>query len=611
MSSALNRLNHRGPDDRGCVITSANGGVLALGQTRLAIIDLSPGGHQPMESPDGRYLIVFNGEIYNYRELRNELMSIGYDFGSETDTEVLLAAWCEWGKSGLRRLEGMFAFAIHDRRSQRLTCVRDGFGIKPLYYDQGEHGILFASELSALKSLRATTPKPDLQRSYDYLVHAHYDFGNRSFVDGVCHLAPGTLIEVDLTSDKTPEPETWWRPAIHERATMRFDEAADFVRELFLHNIRLHLRSDVPLGAALSGGIDSSAIVCAVRHVEPEMPIRTFSYVAEGSGVSEEYWVDLVNDAVDATGHKVRATALDLAKDLDTVIAAQGEPFGSTSIYAQYRVFQLARENGVTVMLEGQGADELLAGYIGYPGQRMLSLLECGQLGAMHAFARDWAAWPGRSYSLAWQSLAHAAFPQQLHRRARQAMGRNFQPDWLDTNMLSEAGVLFRQARPERDPRFRGRRVVEQLDHSLRRHGLPHLLRQGDRNSMAHSIESRVPFLTLPNAEFLLSLPDEYLISPNGETKHIFRRAMRDIVPDAILDRRDKIGFATPEREWLFALAPMVREWLRDAHEVPFLHEAHLLKTFDEVISGYRVFSWQIWRWINYVRWYHHQEFRG
>ncbi|MGN6144579.1 MAG: asparagine synthase (glutamine-hydrolyzing) [Mesorhizobium sp.] len=609
VQQALDLMRHRGPNDSGLETVREATGAVSIGQNRLSIIDLSSRGHQPMLSEDRGLAIVFNGEIYNYRELREELRALGRIFRSESDTEVLLAAWAEWGRACLPRLEGMFAFVVHDRHRGMLTCVRDAFGIKPFFYEQDENGLVFASEQRALLALRGKPARPDLQRAYDYLVHGDYDSRARTFIEGVRHLLPGTLLELDLRSRRQAEPETWWVAPTRQGAPLSFDSAVEAVREKFLHNIRLHLRSDVPLGAALSGGIDSSAVVCAIRHVEPSAPIHTFSYIAHGSDVSEEKWVDLVNEVTGATSHKVRADADDLAQDLDRIVSVQGEPFGSTSIYAQYRVFQLAREKGITVTLDGQGADELLAGYSGYPGQRMLSLFESGRYGAMHGFARRWAQWPGRSYRLAWMYMGRSVFPDELYSRARKMMGRDFQPAWLKVDQLREAGVRFREERPAFQEANKGRRVIEELANSLQVRGLPHLLRHGDRNAMAFSIESRVPFLTIPMAELLLSLPEDYLISDAGETKHVFRAAMRGIVPDVILDRRDKIGFATPEREWFLRIAPIIRDWLRDATDVPFLDRDILLGSFDAVIAGGKPFSWQVWRWVNYVRWYRLQGF--
>ncbi|RFC66757.1 MULTISPECIES: asparagine synthase (glutamine-hydrolyzing) [Mesorhizobium] len=604
LTAALDLMRHRGPDDNGHETTRTDAGTVAIGQNRLSIIDLSERGHQPMLSEDGSLVIVFNGEVYNYRELREELRALGHRFRSDSDTEVLLTAWAQWGKSCLTRIEGMFAFAVHDRRAQTLTCVRDAFGIKPFFYSIEGDSFVFASELPALVELRGTVPLPDLQRAYDYLVNGEYDGRPQSFIAGARHLLPGMLLEIDLRTNRIGEPELWWRAPVPKAVDLSFNDAVEAVRERFLHNIRLHLRSDVPLGAALSGGVDSSAVVCAIRHVEPKASLHTFSYIAEGNELSEEKWVDLINEVTGAVPHKVRASAQDLARDIDAVVTAQGEPFGSTSIYAQYRVFKLAKENGIKVTLDGQGADELLAGYSGYPGQRLLSLMENGQYTSMHRFVKNWADWPGRSYKEAWMLLGRATFPDAVYLRARKALGRDAQPAWLKTDVLRDAGVVFRENRISLDPANKGRRVIEQLAHALQQRGLPHLLRHGDRNAMAFSIESRVPFLTIPMAELLLSLPENYLISDTGETKHVFRAAMRGIVPDAVLDRRDKIGFATPEKSWFLSIAPLIRTWLEDADNVPFIDRAAMLAAFDRVIGGKVPFNWQVWRWVNYVRWY-------
>lgn len=606
LATALGTMRHRGPNDSGYEISRSERATVVVGQTRLSVIDLSAGGHQPMMSDDGRYALIFNGEIYNYKELGRELSSRGHVLRTVSDTEVLLRAWEEWGEDCLPRLTGMFAFAVHDRREETLTCVRDAFGIKPLFYTHGPGRLVFASEIRTVMELAGGTWSPDLQRGYDYVVHGNYDSNENTFVEGIHHLLPGRVLVFDIAKGAVRGTRQWWRAPVDQTSRLSFTDAADAVREQFLDSVRLHLRSDVPLGVALSGGIDSSAIVCAMRHVEPDMPIHTFSYIAEGSPLSEEVWVDKINAANHAIGHKAVASPDELARDIDTLIEAQGEPFGSTSIYAQYRVYQLAREQGVTVTLDGQGADELLAGYDGYPGERMLSLLETpGQgLRSAAAFARRWGEGPGRSQQRAWMALGRATLPDGIYSQARALTGRSAAPAWLNTEFLGEARVQLRETRPVRSPHARGRRLTEQLGHALQVRGLPHLLRHGDRNSMRFSVESRVPFLTLPMAELLLSLPEEYLVSPDGETKSIFRAAMRGIVPDAILDRRDKIGFATPEQEWFVTLAGQAREWMQGADSVPFLHKEPMLRVFDAMVAGRIPFSWQVWRWINYIRWH-------
>lgn len=606
LSGALEKIRYRGPDDRGYEFYPMGDSVVALGHTRLSILDLSSAGHQPMLSADKRFSIVFNGEIYNYRELRTELQGLGHRFVSDSDTEVLLAAWIQWGQACLVQLIGMFAFVVLDRQAGTLTCVRDAFGIKPFFYAAKGGEFYFASEMPALKELLPGKPTLDWQRAYDYLVHGDYDSGTGTFFEGIHHLLPGHLFIVDLQSGRVAEPERWWAPSIVERTDLSFASATEMVREQFLQNIRLHLRSDVALGAALSGGIDSSAVVCAMRHVEPDLPIHTFSYIAAGSDMSEEVWVDRINAHVGAVPHKISVGSDELVRDLDSMILAQGEPFGSTSIYAQYRVFQLARESGVTVTLDGQGADEMLAGYNGYPGHRLRSLVEKGRFAEALSFLNEWAKWPGRDRVGGAKRLAAEMTEGWLYALLRKINGSDALPGWINSEPLVERGVISHFPRQRSPQSEAGRRVVAELALSLTRRGLPALLRHGDRNSMRFSVESRVPFLTLDMVNLLLSLPEPYLISSKGETKHVFRAAMRGIVPDDVLDRRDKIGFATPEQAWLISMAGTVRGWLREDLQLPFFNQAQVLREFELIIAGKKPFSWQVWRWINFCRWYSH-----
>ena len=600
---ALEALRFRGPNASGIDGFTVESSTVVLGHARLSILDLSSAGHQPMRSADGRYVIVFNGEIYNYKELREELKLQHVPFTSESDTEVLLAAWAAWGHDCLPRLVGMFAFAILDRQIGTLTCVRDAFGIKPFFYVQEKGDFLFASEVPALLSLKSGKAQLNWQRAYDYLVHGVYDSNDQTFFEGVLQLQPGHLMVVNLRERNTCLPERWWIPQVIQCQDLSFEEAANRVRHNFLQSIRLHLRSDVPLGAALSGGVDSSAVVCAMRHVAPDQPIHTFSYIASGSSVSEEKWVDLVNQRVGANAHKVLVTPQELARDLDDMIRAQGEPFGSMSIYAQYRVYQLAKENGITVTLDGQGADEMLGGYIGFPGERVRSLMDEGNLGQAWDFLRRWAQWPGRSMAMGLKAALAECTNGVPHELMRMAAGLNKVPDWIDSRVAEDMGLAGRVKRFRTAEHSNGRRMAAQMINMLTQHGLPGLLRHGDRNSMRFSVESRVPFLTLDQVEFALSLPEHYLVSKTGETKHVFRRAMQGIVPDEILLRKDKIGFEPPEKEWLISIADQAREWLSEDMKIPFIRRGALLAEFEGVIAGRRPFSWQVWRWINFYRW--------
>ncbi|WP_373358244.1 asparagine synthase (glutamine-hydrolyzing) [Acinetobacter lactucae] len=602
--SALELIKHRGPDAHKYLVYENLNKYISFGHARLSIIDLSEAATQPFESKCGQYSIIFNGEIYNYEEVREELRQLGFYFYTDSDTEVLLAAWQQWGLKALNKFIGMFAFAVLSKLENKVTLVRDAFGVKPLFYSTDSGELFFGSDIRSVIALIGKQAQPNLQKAYDYLVHGDYDSSEQSFIDGVKHLLPGHWFEYDLATGEVTKPSAWWKPDLRHTSSISFKDAAQKTRELFLESIKYHLRSDVPLGAALSGGVDSSAVVCAMRALDSNAEIHTFSYIADDEKLSEEKWVDGITDYIDATAHKVYSSGKEMQADLDHMLLMQGEPFGGTSIYAQYRVFKLAKENGITVTLDGQGADELLAGYSGYPGYRLLSLVESGKFFAAHRFAKKWANWPGRSYSLAWKYFARIVLPDAWYASVRKRMGRDFYPKWLNVEFLEKNKIHFSEKRLKQEKGNKSKRVREALANALQGRGLPSLLRHGDRNSMAFSVESRVPFLSLPLADFLLSLPEEYLISNEGETKHVFREAMRGIVPDSHLDRKDKIGFATPESEWLLGMAAEIRQWIEQAPEIEFINKVEVIKEFEEVVAGKRKFDLRVWRWVNYLRWY-------
>ena len=557
--AACKALLHRGPNDQGLIDQDLDGGRICLGHRRLSIIDLSDAAKQPMRTSDGRYTMVFNGEIYNYKELRKKLRGLGYKFDSNSDSEVLLVAWHAWGESCLNKLKGMYSFVIYDKVTQTLNCVRDPFGIKPFFYRNDEDGFHFASEIGAIRHLLRSKLELNFQRAYYYLVYGRYDDAEDTFFDGVQHLLPGHILRVDCSSNsfgrnhkvvaKRLEINRWWWPSIKEKNDIKFSEATEQLREIFLSNIRLHMRSDVPLGAALSGGIDSSAVVCAMRHLEPDMPIHTFSYIAKGTPVDEEHWVDLVNQRVGASENKILISPDEILSDLPKVIEAQGEPVLSASVYSQFRVFQCVKEQGITVTLDGQGADELLAGYDSFVGARLHSLANPGRIAEMMKFLSNWRKRNSRSISFALKHLLENTSTGIIH-RILHSFHKSPKPSWLDDKELKKHGVRFFSPSPPVASSFhKRRRLMEKLRYSLTGFGLNSLLRHADRNSMFWSVESRVPFLTQDIAEFVLSLPEQFLFSNTAETKSIFRAAMRDIVPPEILDRRDKIGFICPEKQ--------------------------------------------------------------
>lgn len=598
LRAGLDAIRHRGPDDLGEFAWNdpSSKAQVDLGLVRLAILDLTPAGHQPMTLPGGRFTISYNGEITNYIEIREELARLGETFTSDGDTEVLLKAWAHWGPKTLDRLEGMFAFAILDTVERTVTLARDPYGIKPLFYTDRGDRIGFCSEMSGLFAVAVASPKLDWQTAVDYLQWGAYDHSERTFVEGVNHLRPGHYLTIDTVSGRLSEPVRYWWPSVATTYTGTYDDAVDEVRTLFLDSVNRNLRSDVPLGIALSGGLDSSAIAGAVRQLEPDLPIETFSFVAPGFAKSEHEWISLVAGAIGATSHTVAAAPGDLERDLDDLIVSQGEPFGGTSIYAQYRVFKLAREHGVIVTLDGQGGDELFAGYFGYPAQRMHSLIETGRWGSAVKFAtasRELPDW----YRMIMPFEAMAQFaPLQVRHRVRRPLASPL----LDVPKLRQRGVDtdFPAVGPEP---VRGARLKAHLRSSLGGNGLPMLLRHGDRNSMRFSIESRVPFLDRSLNDLLFSLPEDWLVGPDGTTKRILRDAVRGWVPDAVIDRRDKIGFETPEAEWQARIATLPND---REHPVGFLRPGRS----DTVTGGLseRELRWgrrSHWRLINLRRW--------
>ena len=609
------QLQHRGPDDWGFYAESSAGSRLTrdatrlgphpwlvLAHRRLAIVDLTDAASQPMRSHDGRYVLVFNGEIYNYLELREQLVGLGCQFRSQSDSEVLLQALIQWGVDALPRLIGMFAFAFLDTTTQQLLLARDFFGIKPLYYSATHEQFSFSSEPQVLVE-QQEHPRANAQRLFHYLRWGVTDFGHETLYANIVQVPPAHYLLVDLNSPVVvQEPIQYWRLKTDRPIDISIDEAAEQLRDLFMESVRLHMRSDVALGAALSGGIDSSAIVMAMREIGGrKLDLHLFSYVADEEGICEEHWVDLVAKAAHAEVHKVRVSVEELVRDLDAVMAAQDEPFVSTSICVQNRVFRLAREHDIKVMLDGQGADELLAGYRPYQAARLASLARSGRGMQSIRFWQRASDQPGSGKRWLAIRAAKMAMPAAAERWLRKLVVRDLIPDWLNA-------AWFRDRQVDMSPfatEYRRDVLRGQLQASVERTSLPQLLRYEDRNSMAHSIESRVPFLTPQLASFIFSLPESFLVSDDGTSKFVFRQAMQGIVPEAILARRDKIGFATPEKMWMRALTPWINQLVErhasDSLPVIRMHQAE--RHLRRQANGDGDWDWSVWRWINLVKW--------
>lgn len=601
--NGLDAMQYRGPDSEGLEVYSAANGQIVLGHKRLAIIDLTDAGHQPMESHCGRYAMSYNGEIYNYLELRKDLEAEGIKFRTNSDSEVLLAAWSFWHVECLSKFDGMFAFAIFDKHEEMLYIANDPFAIKPLYYTQSETTFCFSSEIPSLLKISDTTHSFNVQATISYLLWGTHDEGEATFIEGIKRLPPGHILQYSAKHEKIVGLSQWWNPDRNVRVDLSFEQAASELRSLFLSSIARQLRSDVPIGFALSGGVDSSAIVCAVRHLDPQYDIRTFSYIASNELLNEKKWADIVNEHVGATPHYIYDDEVDF--DLDASIMSQGEPFGSTSILAGYYVFNRMKNEGVVVSLDGQGADESIGGYDGYPQAIVREYWQKNQFITLALFLKGWMAWPGRGVKAATFLLGDMIVPTALRARVIQLAGYDTSPDWIDAQRLADAGVSV--APPPNcvaTPTSKGRWLAERLYVAMTKIGLPRLLRYADRNSMRFSIESRVPFLSPRLAEFMLTLPAEFVVSKDGRSKNLFREAMRGIVPDAILDRRDKIGFETPELNLLIANRRKLESWLDVAGDVPFLNSREVRKTINAYLDKDIPYNTRCWRLINFYRWH-------
>jgi asparagine synthase (glutamine-hydrolysing) len=522
-------LAHRGPDDVGL----EDLGEVILGHTRLAIIDLSAAGHQPMRH--GSLRLVFNGEIYNYRELRSELTALGHRFDTDTDTEVLLKAWVHWGPSALRRLTGMWAFALHDSHSRQLVLSRDPFGIKPLYYVAMKGGTAFASEIPALLAM-GYPARANIDRVIDYVVTAATDHTTETFFDGVRQVPAGHNLIIDLKNHGARQERYY---AIPDKLPVRSIE--DFAEQIS-ESVRLHLRSDVPIGTCLSGGLDSSTVAAlAVRELSRRGETTGFAAVtaqSEDPRIDETRYAQQVVQHCNLDWSVTRPGYREFAAGIEQCLVRQGEPVGGPSVFMQYCVMRRAKEAGLKVMLDGQGGDETLLGYERYYVAYFLHLLRRGRLADL---AREFRL-ATRHSRLTFRTLAAYAayFGNPRLRRAR-----------LDRRSWFVDSELRRRADATIEQMAQGYFDLGRLQRTeLQHHCLPHLLRYEDRNSMAVSIEARVPFVTPAVVECALGLAPRDKIR-DGYTKFAIRRLAAGILPNDIAWRRDKIGFEAPSVAWM------------------------------------------------------------
>lgn len=591
----MHALNHRGPDDSGFIacnsidenhkvyigdtledyraIKSAIGEAnLYIGHQRLAIIDLSSAGHQPM-SFNERYWISFNGEIYNYIELRQELKGLGYEFISQTDTEVILAAYAEWGEKCVERLNGDWAFCIFDSKELQLFFSRDRFGVKPFFFSFNKDSFYFASEIKALLSIEQIEEMSlvDEESVFEFLYLGLLDHDDKTFYKGIKQLRPGHNMSLDLRTSTCRTFQFYQTEYNIERENYSHKKAmlhADHIRELLIDSVRLRLRSDVPVGACLSGGLDSSSIVAIARMLSggrsDNEGLHCFTASFPGTNIDETRYAEIVVKECSVIHHIVKPDQQGCDAFLDKLVKVQDEPFGGASVYSQYLVLQEAAKY-VRVVLDGQGSDEIFAGYRCY---RVASFAESISKLSLIALIREFI------YSLVnskneLKSLQQVPFymlnsgtKEKVYRfiKARNGQKAVLDPNFSKTNVARYLDRLY------------ARNLSEALDYYLTCSSLPHLLRFEDRNSMAHSIEARVPFTDYRLVDYVNNIPSCYKIH-NGWTKWLLRLAMKDILSDEIVWRKDKLGFATPK--WCSAKdvynlwqQSAAKNHLRNKHEI-------------------------------------------
>lgn len=575
-------IKHRGPDDEG-VFTDRN---LGFGFVRLSIIDLTKAGHQPMQSPDGRYTIVFNGEVYNYIELREQLKS-KYRFVTHTDTEVILAAYQEWGEDCLHRFNGMFALVIYDRQERSIFGARDRFGVKPFYYHKSAQRFIFSSEIPALLSVLNHKASANNQAIFDYLAFNRTDQTEQTFFDGIVKLQHGHKFSIKNNQFTIGK---WYD--LRQRKVEGIRSPEEF-KELFSDSIRLRLRSDVPLGVTLSGGLDSSAITSTILSEFNKKDLQTFSAIyGKHERGDESSFIDLYKPLVSRM-HTVMPTAESLLRDKEAFVRAHAEPVPGTSVYAQYKVMELLSKH-VVVALDGQGADESLAGYPYFFGFYFKDLLKTGQLSRLTSEMFCYLKTHKSLFGL--KTFIYFLLPNHLKTRLRSTEHGYIHSDFI--NRYAKGNTIVSNLYDS-----------ESLSDALYNHfeyKLEHLLKWSDINSMRFSVETRSPFLDYILVEKILATPSDQKIR-NGTSKYMLREAMKGVLSDTIRTRQDKVGFETPEHKWFRekGFQEFIRTLIHSESfkSRPYFNAAKVQHLYAEHVSGRISIPQEIWKWINLELW--------
>ena len=584
---AAGSLQHRGPDYKAHWVSSNK--KIAFAHQRLSIIDTRSCSHQPFHYAD-RYVIVYNGEIYNYRELKKELQGKGFLFHTESDTEVVAAAYQAYGKDCVHHFDGAFAFAIWDEQEQKLFAARDRFGEKPFFYFIDSEQLLFASEMKALWKAGVPT---DVNQAmlYNFLTigyTANPTDPQETFYQHIFKLPAASYLEYD---GKDVVIEKYWLPYLKEKKDVSEKEALEQFKALLSTSVNKRLRSDVAVGTSLSGGLDSSTIValCADQKEASQYSHKCFTATFPHFEKDEEAYAAQVARQFGLQHITVPITEDHLLQQMDRVMYHQEEPIGSASTLAQFKVYEAAKAEGVTVLLDGQGADEVLAGYHKYYKWYWQQLYRQKKLGKSGELAAARSLGATEPFNL--KNKIAALFPEFAAAMLQTSKAKKAtQLPHLNADFVQLHKKNFYYSLPTH-PDLNGA-----LFYNTFVYGLEELLRMADRNSMAHSVEVRLPFLNHNLVEFLFSLPPHFKIQ-NGWTKWLLRKSMEEALPKEIVWRKDKVGFEPPQLKWM--QQPAIKERIMAGKKVlvenGILTSSALQSYLPHGANAANAFDWRCW----------------
>ena len=544
-----------------------------------------------LASEDGQVFLACDGVVDNGSELSQELQKFGHDLRSNSPREILLAALEQWGPECLARVRGSFAFAALNFHRRSLILARDAFGTRPLFYSRPDSmGLFFSSQIAALLELTSAAPKVNRASLYRYLAHNTMDHAPETFFASISQVPPGHYLEAPLDKPSAFSV-TPYRRVVPVQTKLSFEEAAECLGELVVRSVTSQVGAQNSLGAAHSGGFDSSFVGAAFARTHPDWQLQLYTcvpIVKNGAfSESEETWADLAASGFRSSINKVRVSAEALPGEFDSLICLHEEPFSSPVVFAQLQLFRAARDNGVRMMLSGQGGDTLFATSADQLLRAVLAHFRRGRWGSATALFEAAAHLPQGSFRQLARAATRTVLPGGLQAFARR-LARQPHPDWLKAEWFELDSAL-----PKSDL------------------GLP-MLRFEDRNSVACSILNRMPLLTVELQNFVRSLPAEYLVTANQPLKSIECAAMRGLVPDAILARRERSGFPVPVREWLDELAPWVDMNMTEIVELPFFEPHRVRQVWESVRSQKASVSraFLVWRWIFLAGWLRYMNVR-